>query len=654
MALVLICALDASAQQVPSFDSLAATDTTAIAVVATDSAAALPAPVPLRRRGPSDREEVSAYFDGLLEALMDQHHIAGAALVLVQGDSVFLARGYGVADVTGEIPVDPATTLFRLGSVSKLFVWTAVMQLAADGKLDLGEDVNTYLTDVQVPAAFGEPITLVDLMTHTPGFEDRVLGLFARDASRMRPLRTILQEEMPARVWPPGTIASYSNHGVGIAAHIVEEVSGLSFNEYVEQHILGPLGMTHTTFRQPVPDSLAAGLSRGYSFENGVLQEEWFEFVPAAPVGGASASAIDMARFMRAHLNEGRLGKDVVLDSATARQMQQPLFYPAPGVNPMAHGFIDMSRNGERVIGHGGDTFWFHTQLALLPQHGVGLFVSFNSEGGGSATGKVFESFMDRYYPTEDLPEVSQATSRSAMERFAGAYRGVRYSHTLLTKMSALFFTVSPRVTDEGRLVTDVPERKEWVQTGPLTFREVDGTETLVFVEDDDGDVTHLYFGSLPILAFERIGWWVAPAFQGSLAGGALLLFLAVVLLMPLAALLRKKHGIKPDSKTRIPIAARGMAWLVSLGFLVFAVGLGLTLVDPNGYAVALPASMPVLLWFPIVAGALSVGLVLYAAVIWIMGWGRFSHRLGLTLLSLVCLAFLGQLYYWNLLGFHY
>ncbi|MDZ7685539.1 MAG: serine hydrolase domain-containing protein [Gammaproteobacteria bacterium] len=232
------------------------------------------------------RSELEAFADGVIEAVMENEDVAGAVLGIVRGNEVILLEGYGESDVGAGTPVDPATTLFRPGSVLKLFTWIALMQLRDTGKLDFQTDINRYLEGVEVPATFDEPITIEHLMTHTPGFEDHVLGLFGRNAESMKPLADVLDEQMPTRVRPPGKIASYSNHGVGLAGLIVEQVSGVPWPEYIEHNILEPLEMEYTTMRQPLPEALAPHMSKGYAFEAGQFVQKDFEFVPLRPPAG--------------------------------------------------------------------------------------------------------------------------------------------------------------------------------------------------------------------------------------------------------------------------------------------------------------------------------------------------------------------------------
>jgi CubicO group peptidase (beta-lactamase class C family) len=205
----------------------------------------------------TDTVALGAFVDGLIRAQMEQLHIPSAVVAVVQGERTLYTAGYGYADIATRTPVDPATSMFHIGSTGKLFTWTAVMQLVEQGKLDLDKDINTYLKTFQVPAAFGAPITLRHLMTHTAGFQEGILGYFiGNDSTNIRPIEETLRRHIPTRVRPPGEFASYSNYGASLAGLIVEQVSGEPFAEYIERHIYQPLGIRYATFREPLPAAL--------------------------------------------------------------------------------------------------------------------------------------------------------------------------------------------------------------------------------------------------------------------------------------------------------------------------------------------------------------------------------------------------------------
>ncbi len=610
---------------------------------------------------PRDPIEAQAFIDGLMQATLESFPIAGATVSLVKDGVPIVTKGYGYADLTTRRRVVAEHTLFRIGSISKLFVWTAVMQLVEQGKLDLRADVNTYLGRLKVPATYPEPVTLTHLMTHTAGFEDQVIGLFAK-APESRTLEQILLDELPARVRAPGSSASYSNHGTGLAALIVERVSGQSWNDYVEANILGPLKMTRTTFRQPVPAPLSEGLSRGYRFSGGEANAQSFEYIPLAPVGAASATATDMANFMIAHLHRGRFGEGRILGEATAETMQRELFSHAPEMNPMRHGFMDVSVNGQQVIGHGGATFWFHSLMVLLPEHDLGFFVSVNTDAGQRAILAMYQAFMNHYFAQTD-PQAIAPADATKLARFAGVYRANRYSHRTLARLGALLSAVDVTVTGQGRLetrnLTAFPGGRpvtvtEWVQTGSLAFRELHGARMLAFREDERGVVSSMFLGTLPIIAFERTPGVDSRMVHFTLALCTMILSASTVVFWPAAALVRRRYRVTLNATDRLPRLARWTLWTACLLTIVFVVILAGVLAYPQQIAVAVPVSLKVGLGLQLLGAALAVGTAVGAAASWWMGWARWWGRLTYTIVALVLVAWVWQLYYWNLLGFRY
>ena len=341
----------------------------------------------------------------MLGLQLEERHIAGAVVAVTVGDKVVFQKGYGYADVDKRQPVDPETTMFRVGSITKTFTWTAVMQLVEQGKLDLNTDVNKYLKDFQVPATFSQPVTLKDCMTHTPGFEDSVIGLFAHKADAVKPLAQVLHEQFPMRVRPPGVLASYSNHATALSGLVVATVAGKTWEEYVEESILKPLGMQHTLVRQPAKDKLPANMSKGYKWEGGRFKEVGFEYIADAPAGTMAASAGDIARFLIAHLNDGQYHGKQILKPETARRMREPLFRSDPKVDAMCYGFWEQHENGQRILQHGGATLVFlfagghDPRQARRPVH----FVQ-HGHGRGQQM-DVLTTFLKHYFPQPDQPQ---------------------------------------------------------------------------------------------------------------------------------------------------------------------------------------------------------------------------------------------------------
>lgn len=289
---------------------------------------------------------MEAFLDGLIGKQLDEYHIPGATVAVVKDGELFFAKGYGYADLEQNRPVVADQTLFRIGSTSKLFTWTAVMRLAEQGKLDLNADVNTYLKDFKIPAtlrraqggAYLQPITMLHLMSHTAGFEDNILGMMAPNAEAMIPLHDYLARYMPARVRPPGRLTAYSNYGAAVAGYIVEVISGMPIEQYVEDNIYKPLQMSRSTFRQPVPPDLASALAVAYGYD-GSFYALPFEYINASPEGAMSTTATDIAKFMIAHLQDGRYSEARILQSTTAQRMHQRLFANDPRLSGITSGF---------------------------------------------------------------------------------------------------------------------------------------------------------------------------------------------------------------------------------------------------------------------------------------------------------------------------
>lgn len=298
-----------------------------------------------------DEREVEAFMDEVVKKQLESSKIPGATVSVVKDGEILFAKGYGEADVKAEKPVVADETLFRVGSVSKLFTSTAAMQLVEEGKLDLDEDVNTYLDDVEIPDTYnGKPVTLRNLLTHTAGFEQEFVGTGARGAADFEPLGEYLSKHVPARVKPPGEVTSYSNFGMALAGQLVEEASGMTYARYVKENVARPIGMDGTTAAQPPVPGLRDRLATGYRVEDGEPDAGSFEHIEEAPAGAVSSTAPDMARFMIAHLQNGRYGDARILEENTAKQMQEKQFSNDPRLDGQDFGFYEQTINGEHVI----------------------------------------------------------------------------------------------------------------------------------------------------------------------------------------------------------------------------------------------------------------------------------------------------------------
>lgn len=533
------------------------------------------------------KDDAEAWLDGYMPYALQRGGVAGAVVVIVKDGQVLLQKGYGYADVAKQRPVDPETTLFRPGSVSKLFTWTAVMQQVEAGKIDLDRDVNSYL-DFKLAPYHGQPVTVRNLMTHTGGFEESVKNLIIKDPKDLAPLGDVLKKQMPARIFPPGQVPAYSNYGAALAGYIVERVSGQPFDDYVDQHIFAPLGMKYATFRQPLPPGLKPFMAKGYKTASDPAEP--YEMIDLAPAGSSAVSGADMARFMIAHLQDGAYNGQRILQARTAQMMHGTPLTIIPPLHRMLLGFYETDRNGHRIIGHGGDLQYFHSDLQLYPNDHVGIFVSFNSVGQDHGVYPAREAlaneFTDRYFPgPAPTGHVDASTAQADARAMAGHYEPSRRSQTNF--LSLLYLLQQSKVTTDkdGHLVasalTDLSgQPKKFEEIAPFVWREVGGKERLA-AKLKDGKVQMWAEDSaspfevfLPVPAYAN-GAWLLPALEASIA--ALLL---TGLLWPVNALVRRRygaafplqglaaHGYRYVHGSALAAGALMVAWFVTLNFM--------------------------------------------------------------------------------------
>jgi CubicO group peptidase (beta-lactamase class C family) len=569
------------------------------------------------------KADLEAFLDALLPAQLQSRDMAGAVVAVVKDGQVLLAKGYGQADVAAKKPVVADQTLFRPGSISKVFTATAVMQLVEQGKLDLDRDVNEYL-DFAIPKTFAEPVTLRRLLTHTAGFEEVLKNLFVASANEMRPLRKYLIAALPERIFRPGTVPSYSNYGLALAGYIVERTSGEAFEKYIAAHILEPLRMEHSTFVQPLPQALETAMSKGYvATAQGAKN---FEFVQAAPAGALSTTGADMTRFMLAFLGEGTLDGITILKPETVRAMETRQLDWPPGIRSLGLILMEYASNGQRIVGHAGDTFYFHSDMIMIPEARVGLFISYNSAGSrfGGGRGEVIRAFLDRYFPgsTASPPNVDPKMAQADGRAVSGVYTTSRRSESTFLKVAGILGQYAVRSDEKGILTIEGNKNlrgnlKRWREIGPLLYHEIDGPDTITFRRNENGAVTELL--SSPVTLEQRVTGFASKTVILPLIGGSLGLLIATVLLWPVAALIRRRYGrpLPLSLRDRLLFRLSRVVCILEIGFITL-VGLPISQADTN-------------------VSYIGEGLNLWLTASHITGW---LAALGLIVLALAALRF--------------
>jgi CubicO group peptidase (beta-lactamase class C family) len=609
-----------------------------------------------------EQPDVESWLDGFLPYAIATGDVAGAVVVVVKNGETVLAKGYGYSDVEAHAPVDPQRTLFRPGSTSKLFTWTAVMQLVEQGKLDLDRDVNTYL-DFRLPERDGTPITLRNILTHTAGFEEKIKDLIADDPAQLVPLRAYVAQGIPVRIFKAGTTPAYSNYATALAGYIVQRVSGQSFDDYMDAHIFKPLGMSHSSFRQPLPAALARDAAKGYELASAPAKS--YEIVNAAPAGSLAASGTDMARFMIAHLEGGAIGEARILDPQTAKLMHETPLTMIPPLNRMMLGFYEQNYNGHRVISHGGDTEYFHSYLHLFLDDHVGLFVSMNSAGREGAAHTIrealFEQFAQRYFPAApDARRVDAALAAAHARTLAGYYDDSRRVDTTFLSVLGLIAPLRAVADKDGTVAISL---LQGINQAKRSYHEV---QPFVWVDPDsrwrlaakvvDGRVARLSADEVsPFMVFEPTPWWRSPAWLQPAAGAAALCCLLTALLWPVAAIVRRRHRIALGLAGRAARAhrySRLAAVAITVVTLGWATVIGLGLTHLNILSAALDPWLFVMYLCSVVAYVGGAVALLWAAYVsWTAG-SAWTTRLWTTLLALSALVLLWTAWVYHLMAF--
>jgi CubicO group peptidase (beta-lactamase class C family) len=586
--------------------------------------------------------DLESFLAEFIPNQLEANHIPGAAIAVVKDGQLLLAKGYGYADLEKQLPVVADTTLFRTGSVAKLFTWTAVMQLVEQGNLELDTDVNAYLETFQIPATYPEPITLRHLLTHTAGFEDNLFGVLAKEATDLEPLSEFVSKHVPARVYPPGTVTAYSNYGVTLAGYIVEKTAGVPFADYVNAEIFQPLGMTRTTFAQPLPPDLATDASVGYTFTKIGYQSSEFEYYQIAPAGSASSTVTDMSRFMLAFLQGGELGGKRILDTSTVNTMLSRQFSNDERLSGFGLGFYETPLGGYRVWGHKGETNVFRTLLVLLPEKNLGIYVAYNAAGGSVAGHALVSGVLEHFFPKPITPPT--VTIPENLAHLTGLYSPTRAPQTTVQKLSQLFMPLYQPISVEnpepGVLELTLPSNptapSRWLEVEKNVFQHEDGKDTLVMKNG------YLFLDSVAPKGYLHLNW-IQQLFHQ-------LWFPLACLVVLIVAAVFARVVLRSQSNTYgfwLTLATTVLALAFIVGMVVFLfTGIG------NLAYGSIPLLITIILAIPLLLIPLTLGEAVFTLLP--QAGGTALMRGTTALAALTTLAFLIWLNYWNLLGWHF
>ncbi|MDT0550190.1 serine hydrolase domain-containing protein [Streptomyces lonegramiae] len=612
---------------------------------------------------PQRPRSLEALVDGIVQRQLDEYRIPGAAVVVVSGGRQVLAKGYGVADIDRGTRVDAGRTGFFMGSDAKVFTAMAVLQQAERGRLDLKADVNRYLTRHKAGFTIkdsypGRPVTVRDLLTHTAGFDNSIIGRATARPEDAERLGDSLAEHQPPRVRPPGKVSSYDNYGVALAGYLVELAAGEPFAAYVDRHILRPLGMTRTSFAQPHPAAIATARAEGYRPDGKRQVHAQGQYGAWTPTGAAAVTtATDMGRLMLAQLAGGALDGHRVLGETLTRAMQHRQFANDPRLPGIGYILEERGRVGIRMLVKDGDIPGFHDNLALLPDRDTGVYVAYNGDGEDGRASWAGQELVNLVADhTFGTPRRAAAARMGETGKFTGFYRSTRTSHSDLTRAAALTSSVRVTAGPDSTLTTTGPLSRDpdvteqhWVRIGDGLFQEKGGQERLAF---KDG---RLFLASDPTVGYERVPWYESPVLHQQLLIGSLGVLLLSVTAWPIAALIARRRGSAAAHAPAGARLARLLAWTTGALLVVATVCFALLVADPNALnQTVFLGDSPMLTLVPVLAKtalATTAAVLVCAVIAWWRRWWGWAARIHYSAVALAAVLFLTVAGNYHLLG---
>jgi CubicO group peptidase (beta-lactamase class C family) len=603
-----------------------------------------------------DTNNLKVWIDAQFAEGMDSFNIPGATFILMQGDSILHMNGYGIADIETNTPVNNEFSIFGIASISKTFVGTAIMQLFEEGKVQLDQDINKYLKSFQIEYKFGEPISLKHLLTHTAGFDERNIGTAVRTEKNVISLAQYLKKRMPPQIRPAGEALTYSNHGYALLGLIVEEVSGLPFDEYVRKRILKPLGMNSSGFMRQ--SELRKNYVTSYLQKDSLLIPYKLDFPLYYPAGSFSSTASDMAHYISMYLNNGSFHGAQILDSTTVVQMHKTAFkHYEEAENGWLLGFYEYRWNGLKIITHGGDIQGFASELMLIPEKNIGLFLCVNASSITDSKSRIFiSSFINKLW-SRLMPDVLVEKENSKiiqeigsvaepLATFSGTYRYTRYAQTTLDKLAVLIgFAPEVEILTKGDTLEIVEWNDKLIPVSDLTFYSTTYKPYRGFGRNNKGEIAYFFPGGTS--SYHKLNWYEPVKFQIYWVGSIVLILLISIIVSVMRKLFvrnKKSHSIK---KIIFPIA---LLIILFLAFLVYV----LIKTDPQEFSYGIPLLIKIILVLPF----LFIPLELFSVWLLIKVWrakelGTFD-LIYQSIIVVAALAFIPWLMYWNLIGFNY
>lgn len=605
-----------------------------------------------------EQPALEAYVDRTAVEAIKKYDVVGMGISVIHCGEIVHLSGHGLADIDTQTAVDPDYHLFRIGSVTKTMTFTGLMQLVEAGQVQLDANVNDYLVDVQIPDSGFGPIKIKDIFTHRPGFEDGAAGyLFERDPNEQTDLKNFLLNHMPKRVRPAGEVTSYSNYSVAIAGLIIENISGQSYADYIQEHIFSPLKMTSTTALEPgsfidggMETTLIPRLASVYKVKADGSQKQPFELIgQAGPAGSVSSTPSDMARFMIGLLRHDPSEGATMMSKESFNRFRSRPYKNREGARDLAHGLFNGSIAGEETLHHGGATLTSFSSMMLVPDQSLGIFVTVNGASSDRVSGELSEKILADFFLENKTPEAPTLTNID-LSPYTGNYLTTRRSYSKLEKIYHPF-TGSAKVTmgDNNRLVISESKNDNGVYV-PLSknhFRNI-ATDSIIYFEEVEDSNKFRFYASAGHYAYERVKFSSSIILLFSALGFGTLIAIARLIAILIG---RKTTHKRVSVKSIVNILSPALVIATALAFVLSLVQM------------AQLGTEIVYIWPTSLLRVLTI-IIVASVPIWLFHIGQTIYELrsdaamgqkSIKLLHAVTLVILIVfLYWWNMVGFKY
>ena len=591
-------------------------------------------------------ESLEQFVDRFFQSNLEKYRVPGAAISIVKSQEVLLVKGYGFANLERKIPASVSQTLWRVGSLSKLVTTVGIMQLVEQQKIGLDDPIEQYLKKIEIPSKFNSPITVHHLLTHTDGFDfGWGIGIFTRSQKELTPLETFLKNSLPQRLLPAGELYLYGDVGIALAGRIIENVSGLSFEDYAERNIFSPLKMNRTTFEQPIPLELAQDLAIGYKYDSKTKNfvPRPFAFFKTPPSGALSSTAEDMGHFLVANLSGGKYQQVNVLQAETTEQMQQQQYTVDPLMAGTAYGFKERYLQNQKILEHNGRLNGYNSTLFLVPESNLGVFIGCNNNGG-QLVNQFKKDFLDYFYQKNRGKNIASSqefsTSNLSSERqISGVYRLNQYARYSIDKLGVLL-GAAPEIevkqgNDNAVTISSMPET-QWIFVKPSVYRSRSDGAYLKFERVNNRQ--NMFVSGSPLYSYHKLRWYEPIKFQ-TVALLICLLILAITL------------GASVIYFAEINLL-QGLVSIPCFLYLMLAIILAVAVFQIDFWQIlyGLPSGLKTAKTLVPIAAVLST----VVAALTIFSWFRWEYPLSLrvwySLLSIALLSITYYMKYWNLL----